>query len=268
MEPKTYIEQFSAFAWTYGPKILTAVLLLVVGLWIIKRLTRGFDFFLKNRRVDESLRPFFTSLSDTGMKVILVFMVANTFGLETTSFIAVFSAIAFSVGLALQGSLGNFASGVLILLFRPYKVGDLLSVGDKTGRVTEIQIFSTLLTTQQGKKIIIPNGKMTEGPIDNIASGVEVQAEVTLLLAAKTNLEWLRSAVHEVATRCPHVLHNRATSVQISGITRDDIKAQIAVWTLGEHYDDTMSFLYEELKAAFEMVGIELAKERRREGVA
>lgn len=265
MEPTTYIDQFTAFAWIYGPKILFAAALLFGGIWLINRLTRGFDNFLRHRKVDESLRPFFTSLTDTGMKVVLVFMVANTFGLETTSFIAVFSAIAFSVGLALQGSLGNFASGVLILLFRPYKVGDLLHVADKTGRVTEIQIFSTILMTPQGKKIIIPNGKMTEGPIENIAAGVEVQAEVTLLLVPKTRLEWLRAAVDEVASRCPYVLHTRPTSVQVSGINRDDVKTQIAVWTMGEHYDDTMSFMYEELKAAFEMAGIEMAKERRRE---
>ena len=130
VETKTYAfsERLINFAWAYGPSILMAIALLVVGLWVIKRLVRGFDVFMRKRKLDDSLRPFFLSLLDVGMKVILLLVVASMVGLETTSFIAIFSALAFSVGLALQGSLGNFASGVLILLFRPYKVGDRKSV--------------------------------------------------------------------------------------------------------------------------------------------
>ena len=266
MDP-VYLEKLIAWAWIFVPKLLMAVLLLVVGLWVIKRLTSGFDRFLRGRAVDESLRPFFASLCDTGLKVILIFTVASTFGIETTSFIAVFSAIAFSVGLALQGSLGNFASGVLILLFRPYKVGDLLNAAGKSGRVTEIQIFSTVLMTPQGKKIVIPNSKMTEGPIENIEEGKPVQIEISLLLNPKTPLAGLRATVAEVASRCPHALPDRLASVQIAGINRDDMKAQVAVWTMGEHYDDALSFMYEELKSVFEAAGIELAKERRKDGL-
>ena len=154
METKAILEKGIEFAWAYGPKTLAALALLFGGLWLIRRLSRGFDHFLQARKVDEGLRPFFTSLADTGMKIALILMVASTIGIATTSFIAIFSAIAFSVGLALQGSLGNFASGVLILLFRPFKVGDHLNVGGKTGRVSEIQIFSTILATPSGKKII------------------------------------------------------------------------------------------------------------------
>ena len=199
------------------------------------------------------------------MKVILLLMLASTVGIETTSFIAIFSAIAFSIGLALQGSLGNFASGVLILLFRPFRVGDLLSVSDKTGKVAEIQIFSTILMAPSGKKIIIPNSKMTEGPIENIAEGSNVQAEVSLLLHSKTALDWLRATVEEVAARCPHASDHGPAQVQISGLSREDMKVQIAVWTKGETYEETMHFLYEELKKAFDVAGIEFAKERRKE---
>src|SRR5690349_15527634 len=167
METKTYFDRIIDFAWNYGPKVLVAIAIFVIGWWVIRRLTEGFDHFLRARKVDAGLRPFFTSLTDTALKVVLIFMVANTIGIETTSFIAIFSAIAFSVGLALQGSLGNFASGVLILLFKPFKVGDMLTVVGLTGKVTEIQIFSTILRTPSGKKIIIPNGKMTQEAIQN-----------------------------------------------------------------------------------------------------
>ena len=122
METKTYLDQFIEFCLHYGPKVLAAAAIFFIGMWVIRRIARGFEFFLKAREVDGSLRPFFTTLIDTVLKVALVLIVASTIGIETTSFIAIFSAIAFSIGLALQGSLGNFASGVLILLFKPFKV--------------------------------------------------------------------------------------------------------------------------------------------------
>ncbi len=265
MEPKTYLEKIQDFLLVYGLKMITAVAILIIGLWIIKRLIRAFDAFLRTRHIDVSLRPFFISLTDVALKVSLLMVVAGTIGLETTSFIAVFSAIAFSIGLALQGSLGNFASGVLILLFRPFRVGDYLKVQDKTGKVIEIQIFSTILETPQGKKIIIPNRKLTEEAVENMPETAEVQAEVSLLLTGETSLEEVRFVADKVIARCPHALPDRPAVVQISGITRDDVKAQIGCWTTGEHYDEVMCFLYEELKLSFHVHDISLAKERRRE---
>jgi small conductance mechanosensitive channel len=196
---------------------------------------------------------------------MLIFVVASTIGIETTSFIAIFSAIAFSVGLALQGSLGNFASGVLILLFKPFKVGDTLRVSGYQGAVSEIQIFSTILRTPSGKKIIIPNGKITEGAIQNIVHGSEVQAELSILISSATSLELLRNTVRQVAANCATALPEKPVDVKIKGLSRDDIKVEVGVWTLGEHFDDTIIYMYEGLRAAFVEAGIELAKERRRE---
>jgi small conductance mechanosensitive channel len=267
VETKTYIDRIIDFCWTFGPKALAAVAMFVIGWWVIRRLTRGFDNFLRARKVDAGLRPFFTSLSDTGLKVILVFMVANTIGIETTSFIAIFSAIAFSVGLALQGSLGNFASGVLILLFKPFKVGDTITTSGLTGQVTEIQIFSTILRTPSGKKIIIPNGKMTEGPIQNIVEGADVQAEISLLLGSNTSMAALRDIVASVVRDCPTATPDKAPDVRIKGVSRDDMKVEVSVWTPGQHYEETSFYLYEALRNAFVAAGIELAKERRREAL-
>jgi small conductance mechanosensitive channel len=265
MEEIKYLDHLVDFAWQYGPKFLGGILIFLAGLWIIRRLTRGFDVFLRRRMVDESLRPFFTSLADTGMKVILIFMVANTVGIETTSFIAVFSAVAFSVGLALQGSLGNFASGVLILLFKPYRVGDLLTVSGMTGHVSEIQIFNTILVNDHGKKIIIPNAKMTEGPIENIEMDRPVQVEVAILLDSESDMKAVRAAADAAAQKCPWRLADRGMEVVVSGMNRDDMKAEISWWTMGEHYSQTADYMHEALKTAFEAQGVKLAKERRKE---
>jgi small conductance mechanosensitive channel len=263
-ETFNFVDQLIQFAWNYGPKFVTAIAVFFGGLWVIRRLTNGFDNFLKNRKVDESLRPFFTSLADTGMKLALVLFVASTLGFEITSFIAIFSAIAFSVGLALQGSLGNFASGILILLFRPYKVGDLIKVGDLQGRVSEIQIFNTTLHTDTGRKIIIPNGKITEGPIETIPDNVEVMAQISVLIKAETSIEWVRATVHQVAEQYPNRITHRPLHVQISGFNREDTEVEIGFWVLGAHYEDATDYLYEGIKRGFETAGIELAKERRR----
>ncbi|MEI6408377.1 MAG: mechanosensitive ion channel domain-containing protein [Bacteroidota bacterium] len=265
MEAKTYIDKLIDFAWNYGPKFLMAIIILFAGLWVIRRITQAFESFLKARKVDDSLRPFFVSLNDVGMKVVLLLVVASMVGLETTSFIAIFSAIAFSVGLALQGSLGNFASGVLILLFRPYKVGDRLTVAGLSGVVAEIQIFNTILHTQQGKRIIIPNGKMTEGPIENILDKAEIQVEVSLLVNSQTSLEALRAAAQEVVENWQYTLKGTSAHVTIKGITRDDMKAEIGCWVMGEHYEETLGYMFEALKAACDKHGVELAKERRKE---
>lgn len=267
MEQKTYIDQLYNLLLEYGPKVIAAFLLLIIGLWIIRRITASFREMLKRRQVDDSLRPFLASLVDVGLKVALLLMVAGQVGIETTSFIAIFSAVAFAVGLALQGSLGNFASGVLILLFRPYRVGDLLSVEGKFGYVAEIQIFNTILTTDHGKKIIIPNGKMTDGAIENIEHGVEVQVEVTLLLVSDTNLSAVRDAAEAAAIRCPWRLHERGTDVVVTGLSRDDMKVDFAWWTTGEHYIETLDYMHEALMEEFASRNIQLAKERRRESL-
>ena len=153
------------------------------------------------------------------------------------------------------------------MLFKPFKVGDLLTTTGHTGKVTEIQIFSTILRTSSGKKIIIPNGKMTEGPIENIVEEGEVQVELSLLLSSATPLNTLREIVAAVVSRCTTALPNRAPEVKIKGISRDDMKVEISVWTKGEHYEETSFFLYEAIRSAFTEAGIELAKERRRETI-
>jgi small conductance mechanosensitive channel len=251
----------------YGPKVLGAALIFIVGMWVIRRVTRGFDLFLEVRKVDQGLRTFFLSLSNIALKVALVIIVASTVGIETTSFIAIFSAIAFSIGLALQGSLGNFASGVLILLFKPFKIGDFLTVSGFAGEVVEIQVFCTILKANSGKRIIIPNGKMLEGPIENIIHGSEVVVEAVLLLNSNTPLEKLRQVVETVAKECPFAISGKAPEVKVRGISRDDMKVEISVWAKGEDNEDATFFLNEALLKAFSSSGIELAKERRRETI-
>lgn len=148
-------------------KVMGALVTLVVGWILIGKLTKGIRKTLREREIDSSLKGYISSLFGTGMKVLLLLAVAQMFGIKTTSFVALFSAMAFAVGLALQGNLTHFAAGVLVLLIRPFRVGHRITTQGQTGEVIEVQLFHTILKNDEGKKIIIPNGPIMSGVIIN-----------------------------------------------------------------------------------------------------
>ncbi|MEM8909984.1 MAG: mechanosensitive ion channel domain-containing protein, partial [Bacteroidota bacterium] len=155
------IEQLGQLFTAYAPKVVGAILTLIIGFWIIGGITRSVQNMMAKRGFDETIRPFLGSLVNVGLKVMLLLSVAGMFGVETTSFVAIFGAMAFAIGMALQGSLGHFASGVMILVFKPYEVGDLVDLGGNVGVVEAVQVFNTILRTPDNKKIIVPNGVVT-----------------------------------------------------------------------------------------------------------
>ncbi len=165
-----YSQRFLDWSVLYLPKFLIALATLVIGWWIINRLA-----LLANRamvKLDVSLRTFLTSVVRLALRVLLIITVAGMVGFETTSFIAILGAAGLAVGLALQGTLANFAGGVLILLFKPYMVGDVIEAQGQKGTVKEIQIFNTVLLTAKGETIILPNGAVSNGTIINVNYGL------------------------------------------------------------------------------------------------
>ena len=154
----------------YGPKLIGAIALLIIGLWVIKLLQKGLRKTFQIRDLDESLQKFLLNLSGWVLKIMLFIAVLGQIGVESTSFIAVLGAAGLAIGLALQGSLANFAGGVLIMLFRPFKVGDFVEAQGEKGTVKEIEIFTTKILTPQNRLVIIPNGILSNGNITNYTS--------------------------------------------------------------------------------------------------
>lgn len=148
-------------------KVMGALVTLLVGWLLIGRLAKGIRMTLRDKEIDPSLKGYISSLFGIGMKVLLLLAVAQMFGIKTTSFVALFSAMAFAVGLALQGNLTHFAAGVLVLLIRPFRVGHRITTQGQTGEVIEVQLFHTILKNEEGKKVIIPNGPILSGVIIN-----------------------------------------------------------------------------------------------------
>ncbi len=163
----------------FGPKVVSAVLVLLIGLRIIKMITRQTGKLMEKRDVDPTLRPFLSSMVNWGLKALLFISVAGMVGIATTSFVAVLGAASLAVGLAFQGSLANFAGGVLILVFKPFKVGDLIEAQGHIGTVEEIQIFVTKIVTVQNRVVILPNGALSNGSLTNYTAKENVRVDMT-----------------------------------------------------------------------------------------
>jgi len=181
MEEKyqSLLDKVVDFITIYGMKVVIAIVVLIIGLWIIKRIAKLTDNVMQKRDVNVSLRGFFKSLLSILLKVLLLISIAEMVGLKTTSFIAVLGAAGLAVGLALQGTLANFAGGVMILLFKPFKVGDLIVSQGHLGTVKEIHIFVTILLTPENKTVILPNAAVSSNDIVNYTTEGVIRVDLT-----------------------------------------------------------------------------------------
>ena len=253
-----YIDQIWEMGVAYAPKVIGAILTLIIGLWIIGWIVRLIDRTMGKRGVDETVRPFLKSLVNVGLKVMLLFTVAGMFGIETTSFVAIFGAMAFAIGMALQGSLGHFASGVMLLIFKPYKVGDLVDLGGNVGTVDEIQIFNTVLITPDNKKVIVPNGVVTSGVITNISGQGEIRVDMTYGIGYTDDIDKARATMRDVAMSCPQVLKDKPVDVFVSELADSSVNFAVRPWSKSEHYWDVYFYMHENIKKAFDKDGISI----------
>ena len=259
MESLFKIETLAEILTQYIPKIAGAILTLIIGFWMIAWISKLVKRTLTKRGVDETIRPFLGSLINVGMKIMLLLAVASMFGIETTSFVAVFGALAFAVGMALQGSLGHFASGVLILIFKPYKVGDLVTIGGgSTGVVEEVQIFNTLLITLDNKKVIVPNTLITSNIITNISGQGTVGVELTFGIGYNDSIDKARAIILEVAKQCPYIIDEPKTAVVVAELADSSVNLATRPFCKSEDYWATFFYMQEQVKKAFDKQGVSI----------
>jgi small conductance mechanosensitive channel len=257
MEQYFDLERFSALVTDYAPKVVGAILTLIIGFWIAGIVTGWVRKMLAKRGVDETVRPFLASLVNVAIKVMVLIAVAGMFGIETTSFVAIFGALAFAIGMALQGSLGHFASGVLLLTFKPYKIGDLVTIGGgETGSVKEIQIFNTILATLDNRRVIVPNGVVTSNVITNISGQGEVGVELTFGIGYDDDIDKARRVILEVGKSCPHILDSPAQGVVVAELGDSAVNLATRPFVKSENYWDAFFYMQENVKKAFDKEGI------------
>jgi small conductance mechanosensitive channel len=210
-------------------------------------------------KVDENVRPFLKSLVNVGLKVMLLLAVASMFGIETTSFVAVFGALAFAVGMALQGSLGHFASGVLLLVFKPYKVGDLVEIGGgKVGAVKEIQIFNTVLETLDNKRLIVPNGLVTNDVITNISGQGTIGVELTFGIGYPDDIDKAKEIILQVGKNSGYVLDQPAQGVVVGSLGNSSVNLATRPFVKSENYWDAYFYMQENVKKEFDKAGVRI----------
>ena len=244
----SYIEQIIPLAMTYIPKVLLALLTLWIGFMIIRWITKLVSDTMMKQNVEISLAKFLSSLVNIGLKLILLVSVAGMFGIETSAFVGVIAAMAFAIGMALQGSLSHFASGVMILIFKPYKVNDLVEVAGHVGVVEAIEIFNTVLLTPDNKKIIIPNATVTSSPIINISGQGEIRVDMTYGIGYSDDIDKARDVIQKVASSCPQVLQNKPVDIFVSELAGSSVNFAVRPWCKSEHYWDVYFYMHENVK--------------------
>ena len=242
----------------YGPKVLLAIITLIIGLWIIKIVAKAFKKVLGKRKIDKSLESFLVSLVSIILKVLLFISVIGMLGVETTSFVAILAAAGFAIGLALQGSLGNFAGGVLILLFKPFKVGDFIEAQGESGSVKQIQIFNTILTTGDNKRVIIPNGPLSNGNITNYSTEDTRRVDMVFGIGYDDDIKKAKTILEKMVKADSRVLKDKANLVAVGELADSSVNFKVRVWVNSSDYWSVFHDFQENVKLTFDKEGLSI----------
>ena len=246
------------FIMTFGPKLVGAILIWLVGSWIIRKVTKTSRKVFQKSKYDKSLQKFLLNLLGWGLKIILIIMILGTLGVETTSFAAVLAAAGLAIGLALQGSLANFAGGVLILIFKPFKVGDWISAQGVDGSVKEITIFSTKLNTFGNQVAIIPNGQLSNGNVVNYNAEPTRRDNYTVGIGYSSNIKVAKDILLKICSDNSAVLKDPAPEVYVGALGDSSVNLSLRYWAKNEDFWAAKFYIHEESKLRFDEAGIEI----------
>ncbi len=252
----TYLDKLVELLIAWGPKVVLAIVLLVVGIIIINRLVKVMRRLMTKRNVDPTLIPFLANLVSILLKAMLIISVVDIVGVKTTSFVAVLGALGLAVGLALQGSLGNFAGGVLIILFKPYKVGDYIQAQGEAGTVKTIQIFNTVLSTPDNVVITIPNGAMSSGSITNYSAQDTRRLDLVYGISYSDDLEKAKDILKEMAGADTRLLKDPEPFVAVKELADSSVNLLVRIWCKKEDYWDIHFDWQNNVKLRFDKEGL------------
>ncbi|GAA4821908.1 mechanosensitive ion channel family protein [Algivirga pacifica] len=242
----------------YGLKLIGAVIVLVIGLWAVKLITNIIKKRMENSQLDVSVRPFLISLINTLLKVLLGIAVLSTMGIEMTSFVAILGAAGLAVGMALSGTLQNFAGGVMILIFKPFRVGHFIEAQGYSGTVKEIQIFVTILNTADNKVIIIPNGPLSNGSLINYSREEKRRVDWTIGVSYDDDMEKVQAVIREVVQSDDRVLKDPEVFIGLNQFADSSVNFAVRAWVKKEDYWGVYFDTNKKLFAAFNEQGISI----------
>ena len=241
-----------------GISLLMALAILIVGRQLVKLILRLITVALEKSKVEDTVRIFVTNLLNT-LLMILVFIAAiNQIGIETTSIIAVLGAAGLAIGLALQGSLSNFAAGILIVIYRPYKVGDYIEAGNHAGTVKDIQIFSTVLKTPDNKIVVVPNGSIMNGSIVNYSGQDKRRIDLIISCSYEDDIDKVRSVLEDILKKEKRVLKDPKPQIAVAELADSSVNFIFRPWVKRTDYLPVYYSLLEEVKKRFDKEGISI----------
>ena len=254
-----YWEQMIDFCVTFAPKIIVALLALIIGFWIIKRIIKVFEVSLEKASLSQEIRSFAVSFVGVALKIAIILFAASFLGFEMTSIVGILAAASFAVAFALQGSLANLASGILIMVFRPYKIGDMVEVNGKFGKVEDIKIFSTTLSTPGLKTLFIPNGKISEDTITNFSVKGAIRLELNVSMPYEESFPKVREVILNTLKSIPVVLDDPEPQIGIETFDSHNVVLAVRPFVLPDNYWEGVFESHRLIKQAFNSNNIKVA---------
>lgn len=258
MNPEVVMSKITELTLNYGPKLIAAIAVLIVGLWAVKLITRAVERNIEKRDIDETLKPFLVSIVSILLKAMLIISVLSMMGIQMTSFIAVLGAAGLAVGMALSGTLQNFAGGAMILLFRPFKVGDFIDAQGYTGTVSEIQVFNTVLKTPDNKTVIIPNGGLSNSSMVNFSTEEERRVDWTVGIGYGDDVDKARQVIQALCDQDTRILKDPELTIAVSELGDNSVNFAVRAWVKAENYWPVFFEMNENVYKAFDKEGLNI----------
>ena len=251
-----YAETFIKTLLDYSPKLISAFIILFVGLYVIRVVNRLLRKVMVKRELDPTLTKFLADILLWVLRGLLFTTFISRLGIETSSFVAILGAIGLTIGLSLQGSLSNFAGGMLIIIFKPFKVGDVIEAQGSIGTVSEIQIFVTKLISANNQAIFIPNSSLSNGIITNYSMQGYRKVDLTISISYDANIKKAKDIITEVLNNNPKVLKTPQAEISVKNLTDSSIQFAVRPYANNENFWDVYSETIEDCKTAFDAAGI------------
>jgi small conductance mechanosensitive channel len=251
-----WMEKAQTIGVEYGVKIIGALVVLMVGMWVAKMIKKGIVKLMEKRKVDPTLVSFAASLLYVALQMFVIIAALAKLDINTTSFIAILGAAGLAIGLALQGSLSNFAAGVLMIIFKPIKVGDFVEAGGVMGGVREISIFTTVLNTPDNKKVIVPNAKLMGDNITNFNANGTRRVDLVAGIGYGDDIDKAKSVLEGILAADDRILKDPEPTVAVVEMANSSVNFVVRPWTTGENYWGVYFDTTETIKKRFDEEGI------------
>jgi len=258
MNMESIMDKVTSISLTYGPKLIAAIAVWIIGIWIIKAIVKGFGKVMDKSGTDPSLKPFLKGIVGVLLKVMLVISVLGMLGIQMTSFIAILGAAGLAVGMALSGTLQNFAGGVMILIFKPFKIGDLIDAKGYLGSVSEIQIFNTILKTPDNKTIIIPNGELSTSSMINYSTEKKRRVDWTIGIGYGDDIDKARSVIKRLSDNDLRILKEPEVFIAVSELADSSINFTVRAWVNAPDYWSVFFDMNENVYKTFDKEGLNI----------